>query len=197
MWDGYEGPLSVGPYEKEFASMWVARIGVLGVISVVVHLALATSGYSAVEKPPPKDTVVQEVTWSDLPWSVRVQLLWPIVKAPKILYRLEKMVVYRDGVWVDYSITNLSSKRKFVTPMFLRFPITHMDAWDSHKRHWRIPQFKGHVQFRDPDTFVSVESFDYVRFGLDHRSGQWVTVVQLWAEFVERGAGRTGPGLPR
>jgi parallel beta-helix repeat protein len=33
--------------------------------------------------------------------------------------------------------------------------------------------------------------------GLDHRSGQWVTVVQLWAEFVERGAGRTGPGLPR
>jgi putative DNA methylase len=48
------------------------------------------------------------------------------------------------------------------------------------------------------DLFGLIEELvQWENSGLDHRSGQWVTVVQLWAEFVERGAGRTGPGLPR
>ena len=141
-----------------------ARVLVLAAVCVVPHLARAASESCGAEKAAPPKAPVRSATWSELPWSVRLRLLARIAAAPKLLYRVEKMEVYRDGVWVEYSITNLSSERKYVTPMFLDFPIGRMGMWDSHKRPWRIPQFEGRVQFMDPDTFIAMDPSGCVRF---------------------------------
>src|SRR5262245_44645939 len=126
---------------------------------VVVCLPVFADEPSYPEKKPPLDNSNRGASSSELPWSVRLQILSRIVEAPKLLYHVESMEVYNDGVWVIYSVTNLSWKRKYVTPMFLNFPVGHMQAWDDRNQRWQIPQFKGYVQFKNPDTYISIEPF--------------------------------------
>jgi hypothetical protein len=104
------------------------------------------------------------ISWSDLSWNDRFRIGVRIVLAPKLLYRIDRLEVYRDGIWVEYCLTNISITRKYVTPSYLTIPISNMLMWDSKSRQWKIPHFKGSVQFRNPDEFISIEPFATVRF---------------------------------
>jgi hypothetical protein len=99
-----------------------------------------------------------------IPVLVRLRLLKRVLEAPKLLYCVHKMDVFQDGVWVEYTLTNLSSGRKYLTPMFLDFPIGYMRAYGPDKRQWRIPQFTGNVQFKNPDTFIGIEPGGSLKF---------------------------------
>ncbi len=87
-----------------------------------------------------------------------------IVLAPKLLYRVERIQVFTDGVWAEYSVVNSSSTRKYLTPMFLDFPVGRMRLVDSSNRRWTIPQFDGNISFHNPDTFISVPPNGSIRF---------------------------------
>lgn len=102
--------------------------------------------------------------WAELPGPVLRRVLWRIAAAPKLQYRVDKMEVYNDGVWVEYSVTNLDSQAMYLTPMFLDTPVEKMSLWDADGREWDIPQFKGFVTFDNPDTFILVYPSGSIRF---------------------------------
>ena len=137
--------------------------GRTGAYALVFLLLLGTVSYGA---PAVTENAVQPTRYGfwDYPWSVRIELILRIVLAPKLLYRVHKMEVYEDGVWVEYSITNLSSEKKYVTPMFSHFPVSGLRAVDSDKRRWHVPQFEGMVQYKNPDTFIAIEPSRSIHF---------------------------------
>jgi hypothetical protein len=129
--------------------------GRTGAYALVFLLLLGTVSYGA---PGVTENAAQPTRYGfwDYPWSVRIQFILRVVLAPKLLYSVHKMEVYDDGVWVEYSVTNLSSETKYVTPMFLDSPVRHLKAVDSDKRLWHVPQFEGMVQYKNPDTFIAI-----------------------------------------
>jgi hypothetical protein len=94
----------------------------------------------------------------------RVQSLLEIITAPKLVYRIEHVYVYRNGVFADYSVSNPNPRRKYVAPMFLDAPVRNMRAADADGHRWRVPVFSGDVSYRNPDTFVAIEASGSVRF---------------------------------
>jgi hypothetical protein len=114
--------------------------------------------------PAAKDDDPVELKWSDLPWRHRFRLVVQMIFAPKLLYQIEKLEVYRDYVWVEYSVTNLSSRRKYLQKQHLEAPTRAMDARDSFNRHWQPARFDGCILYKSPDEYVSVESGATVRY---------------------------------
>src|SRR5262249_25137650 len=96
-------------------------------------------------------------------WLLWVELYYEILIAPKLEYRVEKLYVYRDGVWADFAVTNRAEKRRYVTAFDLERPVMGMKITDDRDRRWRIPQFAGHIHYGTPDTFIAVEPGDSVR----------------------------------
>jgi hypothetical protein len=74
------------------------------------------------------------------------------------------MDVYRDGIWAEFTIANINSRRKYVAPMFMALPVTGASVWDMGNRTWSIPQPIGTIQYNNPDTFIGIESGSMIRY---------------------------------
>lgn len=96
-------------------------------------------------------------------------LLWilaryRVMSAPKVRYSVERIEVYRNGVWIEYTVINTTEKRIFVTPLSINAPLQGMDLRDSHSRVWSVPQFNGCINYLTEDTYISMEPNGKLRF---------------------------------
>ncbi|HKB01561.1 MAG TPA: hypothetical protein VKD90_05040 [Gemmataceae bacterium] len=94
-------------------------------------------------------------------WSVWAEVYYRIAVAPKLVYRLDKVVVYRDGVWAEFSVTNPGLERTYLAAHWVVPPV-----WfeDSSGRAWATPKFDGCVLFAPVNKFVAVPAGEAVRF---------------------------------
>jgi hypothetical protein len=102
--------------------------------------------------------------WSELSWRVRLYLLGQIAAAPKLFYELEKIDVYPNGVWVEYSVSNWSNKRKFFSPTFLNVPVINAGLWDSRRGRWRVPTASSDAVYGKPQEFVAIDAGQSLRY---------------------------------
>ena len=90
------------------------------------------------------------------PWRKVARLLWDILVAPKLSYRIDTLTVYSDGVWAEFSITNLTSKRKYLDTRFVGHPVIKMSGSDTQNQRWQITPFKGSFSYGSPDEFIAI-----------------------------------------
>jgi hypothetical protein len=102
--------------------------------------------------------------WSQLPWRCRLSLVGSIVTAPKLLYEVEKLETYSDGVWADFAVTNASDRRKYLAPARLAIPLRTAGLWDAAGERWVVPHDKYPPASQPPDEFVAVEPGRAVRY---------------------------------
>jgi hypothetical protein len=99
--------------------------------------------------------------WEVPPWS---RLFWEIALAPKVLYQVDALEVFRNGVWVDFSVTNKSGKRLYFGASTLNVPVEYMELLDSHGLKWNVPHFEGNITLRAPDEFVLLDPDRAVKY---------------------------------
>jgi hypothetical protein len=97
-------------------------------------------------------------------WKLRVFLIARAKAAPQLRYEVRELIVYRNGVWADYTVTNASSEQLYLALQSLGTPVRGMSGRDGADRAWRVGAFDGTRQFADPDEFVLVRPNGAVRF---------------------------------
>jgi len=136
-------------------------------MSVVVSFVLALVLSGAAGRPEPDGAAAaldprRPVTWADIPWDRKLGLLWRIAVAPKLFVQVERLDVYRGGVWAEYAVTNPGPGRKLVTPRYISPPLGRVR--DPGGREWAVPRFNGNISYADPDTFIAIGPGQTVRF---------------------------------
>jgi hypothetical protein len=87
-----------------------------------------------------------------------------VFAAPKIVYQVDKLDVYANGVWAEYTIKNINQSRKYVTPVLFRIPVSGMKCWDESMQNWRVPPIPGQIQYNNPDTFIAIEPGSKIKY---------------------------------
>jgi hypothetical protein len=106
----------------------------------------------------------QGAPWSEISGRVRLSLLGAIAAAPKLLYDVEKLEVYPNGVWAEYSVTNGSDRRKFHSPGRLHVPVRNSSLWDAAGEKWRVPRPKEDTGSGRPQEFIAIDARQTVRY---------------------------------
>jgi hypothetical protein len=97
-------------------------------------------------------------------WRLRFSLLARIKAAPQLRYTVDKLTVYKDGVWADYSITNLHEKRLYLSPTHVAGPVQFVKGRDATGTAWHFPHTDAHVQYVDDDTFIAIGPDSRIQF---------------------------------
>jgi hypothetical protein len=93
---------------------------------------------------------------------IELYRLHRIAHAPQLTYRLEKLHVFRDSLWVDFEIINPGPKRKYLAADRINVPVYKFR--DAAGRKWKVSEFDGCRMLAPPDTFVALDPDEPVRF---------------------------------
>jgi hypothetical protein len=88
--------------------------------------------------------------------ALYVRLWLDIALAPKLVHRLTRLEVHRDGVWAEYTVTNPGPGTKYADPRSLRPMVSSFR--DARGREWEVP---APTMMRtsnpgNPDTFFAL-----------------------------------------
>lgn len=127
--------------------------------------------------------------WSEIPGWARAPLVISMLAAPKLLHTVEKLEVYRNGVWAEYTVTNGSRDRKYVPPERLHVPLRNAGLWDDAGVKWPIPQSNEPAGVGKPSEFVPIEPRQSVRYRV-HISHPSLRTLQPFGLVESRKPGR-------
>lgn len=97
-------------------------------------------------------------------WKIELFRFVRVLFAPKLEYKLERLLVYSNGVWGDYSITNWSARNKYLDTRFLEAPFRGMTLVDSNDQQWQVPQEVAWDLYGIADSFVAIRPGTSISF---------------------------------
>jgi hypothetical protein len=130
--------------------------------TTIVIAVLLLSGTNARAAGRESQPTARQSPWADYwaGWGRRLrvcgQVYWHILKTPNLGYRVEGLEVYPNGVYAEFGVTNPGRATVYLAIAKLVSPVRRMSMTDDRGREWQVPRFRGSVNFREPDEFVSV-----------------------------------------
>jgi hypothetical protein len=95
-------------------------------------------------------------------WALWAEVYYRIAVAPKLVYQVDRLDVFKDGVWATFAVTNRGPKPTYMDLRWPKPPVARLR--DRAGREWDVPPFNGCVQFANIDKFVELPAGGTVRF---------------------------------
>lgn len=90
-------------------------------------------------------------------WKHELYRFIRLLFAPKLEYKVDKLMTFSDGVWAEYTIINCTLRTKYLDTRFLESPLRGIKIVDPLNQQWHIPQDRSWELYGNPDSFVAVQ----------------------------------------